>query len=187
MQHRTQRSLLTSALMLALAGCVAVQPQAPGSIPEAVPATTRATTTVLEPLPRAPADTAAAPMVNRPAPARFLSGQQLYGSLLDPGKRPQWLKDCVTERDLDQPLRSAIQPAPEYTTELAEQGVQGRVRLLYEITPDGKLGRYVLLNVAHPALLAISVQAMQRWTFARPTHRGLPVTACHAHSLNYQP
>ena len=31
MHHRTQCSLLTSALVLALAGCVVVQPQAPGS------------------------------------------------------------------------------------------------------------------------------------------------------------
>ena len=179
--------LLASAVVLALGGCTAVAPPVVTAPPAPGVGATDAPVLARTQPAEAPAADPPPPMADRTPRATFVSADLIYGHQLAPSARPAWLKHCVTDRDLDRPLQPPDAPMPAYTAALAEQGVHGQVRLLHEVKPDGTLGRFVAVNTAPDALVQLSLQAMQQWRFARPSHRGQPVTACRMQQFTYRP
>lgn len=76
---------------------------------------------------------------------------------------------------LDRAPEPIARVAPNYPKELSDQGIVGRVPVVFYVDESGRARMPVSTNDAHPVLAALAAEAVKLWQFDPPKRRGRPV------------
>jgi protein TonB len=159
-------------------------PSAPDTIP-APPEDPRPPAQRAEPAPAVPPPPPPAPPVPRQAPAAVAQA---------PSPRTVWSPPSRTAQAAEgtpmaaggaaatgavvppRPSVGASNPSPDYPTASRRRGEQGRVTLLVQVEPSGRVRDLAVLGSSgYPALDAEAERTVRRWRFEPGTQDGRPV------------
>jgi len=118
------------------------------------------------------------------AQSSFAGDEAQYGISLKPEKltRAQaedafanQVATLTTVSGLDAPLTVVKAPLPAYPSVARRTDVQGKVRAVFLIEPDGSVSDVKVIGAQPPHITAETVKALSAWRFAPITKDGMPV------------
>jgi len=93
----------------------------------------------------------------------------------------------VPFHDLDEFPREIHTPLPDYPEALKPERKAGSVEILFFVDNSGHVRVPSVTQMDDPLFAAAAIEAVQKWTFEPPTHRGKPVSAFSLHRFTFSP
>jgi len=75
---------------------------------------------------------------------------------------------------------------PEYTKEAKAAGVEGKVALYLEVTPEGTASHIMITRKLDPGLDQRAVEAVKQWRFRPGMKDGMPVTVAGTIEVSFR-
>lgn len=89
--------------------------------------------------------------------------------------------------ELDRPPVPIRRQSPLYPKNLASRGVSGVVTIDFYIDEQGRVRMPSVVGQPAPQLANLAMEAVKRWQFEPPTHKGHPVLAHIVQPFNFNP